>query len=128
MTEAAAGGPPILVVEDDPLLRDTLTWVLEDDGLRVMVAVDGPAALELADASAPSLVVLDMSLPGMDGFSVAAALRARFGNDFPILVITADGQARDKAARVGAYAFLHKPFDVDVLIRRVREGLRGQMA
>jgi DNA-binding response OmpR family regulator len=117
-----AGGH-VLVVEDDALLRETVIWALEDDGLRVATAIDGRDAVQQAMTSAPSLVVLDMSLPGLDGFGVAAALRARFGPALPILVVTADGQARQKAERVGAYGFLHKPFDVDVLVRRVREGL-----
>ena len=115
----------VLVVEDDALLRDTLTWALEDDGFQVAVAIDGQDAVDQFDARPPSLVVLDMSLPRLDGYGVAAELRARFGAAFPILVITADGQAREKAARVGAYAFLHKPFDVDALVKRVREGLAG---
>jgi DNA-binding response OmpR family regulator len=88
-----AGGH-VLVVEDDALLRETVIWALEDDGLRVATAIDGLDAVQQATLSAPSLVVLDMSLPGLDGFGVAAALRARFGNALPILVVTADGQAR----------------------------------
>ena len=60
--------------QDDALLRETVVWALEDDGLRVATAVDGGDAVQQAMASAPSLVVLDMSLPGMDGFGVAAAL------------------------------------------------------
>jgi DNA-binding response OmpR family regulator len=113
----------VLVVEDDALLRETLIWALEDDGFRVAVAIDGPDAVQQADTRTPSLVVLDMSLPGMDGYSVAEAMRTRFGPTFPILVITADGRAREKAERVGAYAFLHKPFDIELLVERVREGL-----
>lgn len=66
-----------------------------------------------------------MSLPRLDGYGVAAELRTRFGSEFPILVITADGLAREKAERVGAYAFLHKPFDIETLVERVREGLAG---
>jgi len=113
----------VLVVEDDALLRKTLVWALEDHGLHVVAAIDGVDAVQQVFAQAPSLVVLDMSLPGLDGYDVAEAIRRRFGPRFPILVITADGRAREKAERVGAYAFLHKPFDVDVLIERVREGL-----
>jgi DNA-binding response OmpR family regulator len=121
-------GGHVLVVEDDAMLRETLIWALEDDGLRVATAIDGVDAVEQAAVTAPSLVVLDMSLPGLDGYEVAAALRARLGIGLPILVITADGQARQKAERVGAYGFLHKPFDVEVLVQRVREGLAGPYA
>jgi DNA-binding response OmpR family regulator len=118
-----ASEPHVLVVEDDVSLRETLIWALEDDGLQVASAVDGIDAVQKASTQTPGLVVLDMSLPGLDGFGVAAALRSQFGNELPILVITADGQPRYKAERVGAYAYLHKPFDVSDLVQRVREGL-----
>ena len=117
-------GTHVLVVEDDALLRETITWALEDDGLEVDCAVDGPDAVQHALRKAPRLVVLDMGLPGLDGFAVAEELRAHFGEHLPILVVTADGRAQSKAERVGAYAFVHKPFDVSVLVRQVRAGLR----
>ena len=123
MAEQAAGTNPVLVVEDDALLRETIVWALEDDGLAVDSAVDGKDAVHRASVREPSLVVLDMTLPGLDGFGVAAELRRRFGGRVPILVVTADGQPRQKAERVGAYSFLHKPFDVGVLVQQVRAGL-----
>ena len=103
-----------------------ITWALEDDGFEVDSAVDGPDAVQRALLRTPSLVVLDMSLPGLDGFGVARALRKRFGGGLPILVVTADGHPRQKAERVGAYAFLHKPFDVGTLVHHVRAGLSGR--
>lgn len=105
------------------MLRETITWALEDDGLQVETAIDGVDALQRAALRPPSLVVLDMGLPGLDGFSVAAELRNRYGVELPILVVTADGQARQKADRVGAYGYLHKPFDVGRLVHEVRSGL-----
>ena len=117
-------GTHVLVVEDDALLRETITWALEDDGLEVDSAVDGRDAVQRAAARAPRLVVLDMGLPGLDGFAVADELHDRFGGQLPILVVTADGRAQWKAERVGAYAFVHKPFDVSVLVHQVRAGLR----
>lgn len=123
MSESVVSEPHVLVIEDDANLRETLIWALEDNGLDVMSAIDGPDAVRQAAQRTPSLVVLDMGLPGLDGFGVAAALRDRFGHALPILVITADGQPRQKAERVGAYAFLHKPFDVAALVERVRAGL-----
>lgn len=117
--------PHVLIVEDDANLRDTLVWALEENGIDVAAAIDGPDAVDKATVRAPGLVVLDMGLPGLDGFGVATALRARVGTDLPILVITADGRARQKAEKVGAYAYLHKPFDVDALVQRVREGFAG---
>jgi DNA-binding response OmpR family regulator len=112
----------ILVVDDDPSVRELMQWALLDDGLRVDTAADGIEALERIAASPPRLAVLDISLPGVDGFGVAHALRAR---SIPILVVTADGNAAAKAARAGAYRFLRKPFDVTDLVVAVREGLSG---
>jgi DNA-binding response OmpR family regulator len=114
---------PVLLVEDDAVLRETLRWALEDEGFQVVEAVDGLDAVDQATARRPGLVVLDMGLPGLDGYGVAAALRARYGGELPILVVTADGHASDKASRVGAYAYLHKPFDIDHLVARVHQGL-----
>lgn len=116
----------MLVVEDDALLRETIAWALEDDGLEVDSAIDGPDAVHRASLRAPSLVVLDIGLPGLDGFGVAAALRNRLGGELPILVVTADGHSRQKAERVGAYAFLNKPFDVAALVKEVRAGLSAR--
>jgi two-component system response regulator MprA len=113
----------VLVVEDDAILRETITWALEDEGLEVETAVDGIDAVQRAAVRAPRLVVLDMGLPGLDGFSVARELRMRYGEQLAILVVTADGQPRQKADRVGAYAFLHKPFEVAALLREVHAGL-----
>ncbi|GAC1325324.1 MAG: hypothetical protein NVSMB2_23860 [Chloroflexota bacterium] len=121
MTIPAVGH--VLVVEDDVILRETLQWALEDEGLQVMLAVDGLDALERAAIATPDLVVLDMGLPGLDGYGVAAGLRAQHGEHISILVVTADGGAREKARRVGAYAYLHKPFDIDKFVERVKEGI-----
>jgi len=119
--ETARG--PVLLVEDDATLRETLRWALEDEGLPVVEAIDGLDALEWAAGDRPSLVILDMGLPGLDGIGVAHALRTRYGLGLPILVVTADGRANEKARQVGAYAYLHKPFDIDRFVERVRQGL-----
>jgi DNA-binding response OmpR family regulator len=68
-------------------------------------------------------MVLDMTLPVVDGYEVARSIRATHGQRVPILVITADGQAAEKAHRVGAYAYVRKPFDVAELVDAVRRGL-----
>jgi DNA-binding response OmpR family regulator len=114
----------VLVVEDDPTIRGLIRSALVDEGLRVEVAVDGRAALELAQNRAPALVLLDMMLPDMTGGAVAAGLKARHGPDVPIIVVTADGRAADKAASVGAVDHITKPFDVDKLVEMVRQRLR----
>ena len=119
----AAAGVPILVVEDDPRIREIIRWALEDEGYAVTTAADGRQALERAAAAPPALVVLDMMLPILDGPAVAAGLRAAPRPMPPIVLVTADGRAAEKAARVGAFAYLHKPFDLDDLIAVVRRGL-----
>ena len=113
----------ILVVEDDLHVRQTIQWALEDEGLPVETASDGRQALEWASRQRPGLVILDMGLPIIDGFGVAAGLRAAYGDSVPILTVTADGRAAEKARRVGAVDFLHKPFEIDALINAVRRAL-----
>jgi len=110
----------VLVVDDDPNVRQLIRWALEDEGLAVVAAADGRAALDAIARERPALVVLDMSLPLVDGYGVAAALQRSYGADIPILLITADGRAAEKARRTGARAYLHKPFEVDDLVRAVR--------
>ena len=119
-----AGGPgPVLVVDDDPEMRDVAVWALEDEGFAVEQAASRREAAERARHRPPALVVLDMGLPPDSGDAVAADLRAACGDHLAILVVTADGRASEKARRVGAFAYLHKPFDVDQLVRLVRSRL-----
>lgn len=113
----------VLLVEDDAEIRQFCHWALEDEGYLVELATDGLQGLEYAGRPAPSLVVLDMTLPGVSGERVAQALRAAHGAALPILVITADGHASDKAARVGAFGYLTKPFDLEDFLSSVRNGL-----
>jgi DNA-binding response OmpR family regulator len=114
--------PSILVVDDDPKLREVAMWALEDEGFAVQVAGGRREAAERVKRRPPALVVLDMGLPPDEGDSVAADVRAACGQ-VPILLITADGKASQKARRVGAFAYLHKPFDVERLVFLVRERL-----
>ena len=122
--EAPHSAPaPILVVDDDMTIRQMIRWALEDEGFRVDTTGDGQQALDHATRRRPALLVLDMMLPGLDGAAVAAGLRAAYGEPPPILLITADGRAQAKARRVGAYAHLTKPFELDELVALVRRGL-----
>ena len=113
----------VLVVDDDSDMRHAIQEVLLDHGLSVALAADGREALEHADSAEPQLVILDITLPIIDGPGVADGLQARYGGTVPILAITADGRAAQKARRVGAYAFLRKPFELDDLVRLVQRGL-----
>ena len=114
---------PILVIEDDPQFRQTVQATLEDEGWAVDVAADGQQALGWLALRRPALVVLDWTLPEFDGEAVAASLRATHGLGVPVLLMTADGSASEKARRAGAFAYLHKPFELDELIGLVRRGL-----
>lgn len=113
----------ILVVDDDPDLRYAIRWALEDEGLVVTTAADGREALDIGARDRPALVVLDMGLPIVSGDGVAAGIHEAHGSAVPILVITADGRAMEKARRVGAFDYLHKPFELDDLVAAVRRGL-----
>jgi DNA-binding response OmpR family regulator len=112
----------ILVVEDEHHLAQGLCFNLEADGHDVTVAADGEAALEhCRTAGRFDAIVLDIMLPGIDGFAVAAQLRAD-GDFVPILMLTARGRAEDvlRGFESGADDYLPKPFDLQILLARVR--------
>jgi CheY-like chemotaxis protein len=113
----------VLVVDDDPDLVDVIRQVLEDEGLRIETARDGRRAIAAIERQAPDLVVLDMTLPVLDGVRVGAWLSESGDGAIPILVITADGSAAEKAAKVGAFAYLRKPFTLNDLVETVWQGL-----
>jgi DNA-binding response OmpR family regulator len=103
----------VLVVEDDQTLRDIIAETLREDGYTVQTAINGEAALELAQHWAPGLVILDLMMPRMAGEEFSAALRHLDGlATVPILLVSASRLADDVAARVGASASLTKPFDL----------------
>ena len=110
----------ILVVDDEPEILRFVCSALQDEGFAVQSAADGQQAIEVATRERPDLVVLDMRLQRVDGQSVARELRRLYGGALPILVMTADGRAQEKAASVGAFDFLTKPFDLDRLLGLVR--------
>lgn len=109
----------ILVVEDDPDLLALLEMILVDAGRRVRTARDGAAALERASEELPALVLLDMRMPGMNGWDFAREFGARWGRPCPIVVVTAAENARRWAEEIGADAWLAKPFDIDDVLALV---------
>lgn len=117
--------PTLLVVEDDRTLARGLVMNLELEGFRVLHAADGEEGLRLAIDEAPDLVILDLMLPGMDGFDVVAALRGR-ARPTPVLVLSARGEVADKveALQLGADGYLTKPFSLAELVARIRAALR----
>jgi two-component system, OmpR family, response regulator MprA len=110
----------ILVVDDDQGLQETLEAVLQFEGYDVVVAGDGLEALAALTARRPAVIVLDWAMPRMDGPTFAAALQERgLRPGIPVLLLTADGRARQKAAQVGAEGCMAKPFDMTELLDEV---------
>src|SRR5205823_13358857 len=114
----------ILAADDDPQLLRLITRNLQLEGYDVLAASDGQQALELIENNAPDLVLLDVMMPRMDGFTVC--YRVREFSSVPIIIITARGQDQDKVRGLdlGADDYLTKPFSVDELLARVRAVLR----
>ena len=114
----------ILVADDDPQLLRLVTRNLQFEGYEVLPASDGQQALEQIEAQRPDLVLLDVMMPKMDGFSVCH--RTREFSTVPIILVTARGQEQDKirGLDLGADDYLTKPFSVDELLARVRAVLR----
>ena len=114
----------ILVVEDDRTLLEILEYNLIRQGYKVVTAKDGRSALTFARQEKPDLIVLDVMLPGIDGFEVCRILRKEFS--FPILMLTARTEEVDKIVglEVGADDYLTKPFSMRELMARVKAMLR----
>ncbi len=114
----------ILVVEDEPALRDTLTYNLKKNGFTAEAVGDGRAALNSARALKPDLIILDIMLPELDGFEVARILRKEMTT--PILMLTARDDEIDRVVglEVGADDYLTKPFSMRELMARVKAQLR----
>jgi DNA-binding response OmpR family regulator len=119
----------VLIVEDNADLAYGLRNNLEIEGYEVDVADDGRAGLDILQRRTPALVVLDLMLPGMDGFRVLRTLRER-GHALPVLVLTARGEEADKvrALRMGADDYITKPFGLLELLARVEALLRRAAA
>ena len=115
--------PRILVADDDPDLREIVRLTLERDGYDVIEAADGDQALERAIDSAPSLILLDLIMPGADGVDTCRRLKSdRRTLSVPVIFISGkgDGQARARVMQLGADDYLNKPLDPRDLSRRVR--------
>src|SRR5580698_1240262 len=120
-----APGPQVLVVDDDPQLREALTRALELDDYRVATASNGVKALEAVSQNRPDVMVLDVMMPYVGGLDVCRTLRSK--NDrLPILVLTARDEVGDRVAGLdaGADDYLTKPFALEELRARLRALLR----
>ena len=114
----------MLIVEDEPTLLETLKYNLQRQGYDVVTASDGVEALPMARTEIPDLVILDVMLPGLDGFEICRILRQEMS--VPILMLTAKDEEVDKIVglEVGADDYLTKPFSMRELLARVKAHLR----
>jgi CheY-like chemotaxis protein len=122
---ASAPGPPrVLVVDDDPAIRRICSTWLSLDGYEVLEAADGQEALELALTAVPDVVLLDLSMPVLDGFCVAAAMRAdERTREVPLVVITAETGTHiiERVHEIGVAGLFIKPFDPGAVAEFVRD-------
>jgi two-component system nitrogen regulation response regulator NtrX len=114
----------VLVIDDEPAIRDTLRMILEYEGHEVLVSGSGQEGLALAERDAPDLVFLDIKMPGLDGLDVLGRLRSQ-NESLPVVMISAHGTAATalEAGRLGAFRFIEKPLSKDYVLDAVREGL-----
>jgi two-component system OmpR family response regulator len=122
---ASPASPRLLVVDDEPSIRDLLSASLRFAGYDVVTAADGSSALTQAEKHRPDLVVLDVMMPDMDGFEVTRKLRER-GRDVPVLFLTARDDVEDKVTglTVGGDDYVTKPFSLEEVVARIRAVLR----
>src|SRR5512139_1216531 len=114
----------ILLVDDDALMRRSLAFHLEQAGYQVQTAANAEDALVIVRNSPPSLILLDIGLPGMDGLDALRELKAQ--HDLPVIFLTARRRELDQVVglELGADDYITKPFDVDVVIAHIKAVLR----
>ena len=114
----------VLVVDDEPIVRDVVVRYLERDGFETLIAGDGDSARALIEEREPALVVLDVMLPGTDGLSLCRWIRER--SSLPVILLTARGEEADRIVglELGADDYVTKPFSPRELSARVRAVLR----
>jgi CheY-like chemotaxis protein len=110
----------ILLIEDEPDIRELIVFLLSSKGYEVLAASDGHEALEMLSRSRPALILLDMKMPGMDGWTFVQSYRKSSPDPAPIVVVTAAEDARKRAEEVGALGAIGKPFDLDDLVATVQ--------
>ncbi|WP_238122950.1 MULTISPECIES: response regulator transcription factor [unclassified Xanthobacter] len=124
----AGPSPKVLIADDEPNIVVSLEFMMKREGFQVLVARDGPQALETIRREHPRLVLLDATMPGMTGFDVCEAVRADAGTRHTrILMLTAKGRETDMARGVGAGAdaYVTKPFSTRELMQKVKDMMAG---
>ena len=121
----AGSGPAVLLVDDDAAIRRTVAAGLELEGFKVIPASGGRAALAAAESVAPSVVLLDLGMPDLDGLEVLKTLRAR-GDDVPVCILSARDEVDDRvdALQAGADDYVVKPFALEEVVARLQALLR----
>lgn len=114
----------ILIVEDEGSVAEAVSYTLEQEGFETQIAADGKEALDAFEAAPPSLVILDLMLPGLSGWQLFTAFRRK--RDVPIIMLTARTEEADRVAglEMGADDYVPKPFSMRELVARVRTVLR----
>src|SRR5438309_3661479 len=123
-TSTIPGVTTVLVVDDEPVVREVVVKYLEREGFRTLEAADGDSARDLLERNSPGLVVLDLMLPGTDGLELCRWIRSR--SDLPVIMLTARGEEADRIVglELGADDYVTKPFSPRELAVRVRNLLR----
>ncbi len=124
----ASANDHILLIDDDEGIRDFVSMTLADEGYEVLTAPDGFTALEMIAQRPPSLILLDMRMPMMDGEEFMNAYRHTPGPHAPVIVLTAARNAAESAQQVAADAYLAKPFELHELLDLVSRHSRSQTA
>jgi DNA-binding response OmpR family regulator len=114
----------VLVVDDEPIVRDVVARYLKREGYRTLEAADGNRARQLVEQEAPNLVVLDLMIPGTDGLALCRWIRS--SSQLPVIMLTARGEEADRIVglEIGADDYVTKPFSPRELVARVRSVLR----
>jgi len=116
----------ILVVDDEPPIREILKFQLENAGFSVACAADGPEGLRMVEVDPPDLILLDLMIPEMDGYEVCRRLKSGYGSrHIPVIILTARGELNEKLKGLenGANDYVTKPFSMPELLMRVRNVL-----
>ena len=118
----------MLVIDDDPDILQTLGLCLSSEGYRVLMAANGKEALDILERERPSVILLDLMMPVMDGWQFVAELDHRGQRDVPLLILSADRSVQGHAQQLRASGHLAKPFDLDELLGKVQQLTGGALA